>query len=61
VINNLPQALTRREVESLRPPVFQKLFPVWQGFWARQAIQGRICAAMAPEKIAIFPNDFPAK
>ena len=37
----------RREGQSLRPPIFPGTFPVWQGFWARQAIQGAFQALVA--------------
>ena len=38
------EPLMRREVESLRPPIFPGTFPVWQRFWARQADQGMVWA-----------------
>src|SRR5712664_1606932 len=44
------EAPVRRETRSLRPPIFQKPFPIWYKFCANQAIQDTIRAWMAMEK-----------
>jgi len=50
--------LTRREGQSLRPPIFQKPFPVWRGFRARQGDQGAIRAGMPLERRRQFRTNF---
>src|SRR5712692_8795171 len=47
-----------REGRSLRPPIFQKPFPVWGGFRARQADQGAIHAGMVVERWRHYRTNF---
>jgi hypothetical protein len=49
---NKDKPLLRREMRSLRPPsLLAREFAVWQGFWARQAIQGAIQALIEGREI----------
>src|SRR5438552_753574 len=48
----------RREGRSLRPPIFQKPFPVRCCFWASLAIQGVILARLAWQRRRQFRTNF---